>query len=487
MEFKLQLIWLKRDLRIFDHAALANATGETIILYIIEPELWRQADLSSRHYLFLLDCLQDLDHSLRSYNLFLTIRVGDVLDVLVSLKKKYPIKKIISHQETWNNWTYQRDLAVASWCQQNKIAWHEFPNFGVVRGLKNRDMWSKEWNKHMYSRYWPMPEFISVKLDSDPYPAFSDLGLIDDACTFRQKGGRAQAKKDLEFFLKHSSRNYSKNMSSPVTAFEHCSRISTHLAFGAISMREVVQKTNQRLNEIDPKDYIWRRSLRAFIGRLHWHCHFIQKLETEPAIEFNNMHKAYDGLRNETNLDYLNAWKSGRTGYPMVDACMRCLISTGWLNFRMRAMLISFASHHLGLPWQKTGTYLATLFTDYEPGIHWSQVQMQSGTTGINSIRIYNPIKQSIDQDPKGVFLRKWLPELISMPDEYLHTPWVYPVALNGYPKPIVDEKIARKQASACLYGMRKDIEHKKESKKVYLKHGSRKKNIIKVQRELPL
>ena len=136
----------------------------------------------------------------------------------------------------------------------------------------------------------------------------------------------------------------------------------------------------------------------------------------------------------------------------MIDACMRSLIATGWLNFRMRAMLMSFASYHLWLDWRITAPYLASLFTDYEPGIHYSQVQMQSGTTGINSIRIYNPIKQGIDQDPDGTFIRQWIPELKQMDTTYIHMPWQAPLALNGYPLPIVDEKVARKkQRIVCM------------------------------------
>ena len=103
-----------------------------------------------------------------------------------------------------------------------------------------------------------------------------------------------------------------------------------------------------------------------------------------------------------TDITLLNAWENGETGFPFVDACMRYLRKTGWINFRMRAMLMSFASYHLWLDWRKSGKILANFFTDYDPGIHWPQVQMQSGTTGINAIRIYNPIKQGIDQDPQG-------------------------------------------------------------------------------------
>ncbi len=177
---------------------------------------------------------------------------------------------------------------------------------------------------------------------------------------------------------------------------------------------------------------------------------------------------------------------------------MRALTATGWINFRMRAMLMSFASYHLWLHWRKTALHLAKLFTDYEPGIHYSQVQMQSGTTGINSIRIYNPVKQGIDHDPEGSFIRYWIPELAAMDQEFIHTPWQAPDQLNGYPLPIVDEKTARKAAADKLYGLRKSTDHKETARQIAQKHGSRKsgrprgatakkKAKVNTQGELPL
>ena len=153
---------------------------------------------------------------------------------------------------------------------------------------------------------------------------------------------------------------------------------------------------------------------------------------------------------------------------------------TGWINFRMRAMLVSFASYHLWLHWREPALYLARLFTDYEPGIHYSQFQMQSGTTGINSLRIYNPIKQGIDHDPEGVFIRKWVPELASLPTSCIHAPWEMEIFDVDYPKPIVDEVTPRKEAASKLYALRKTFEHKVESATIVVKHGSRKAANIK-------
>jgi deoxyribodipyrimidine photo-lyase len=243
------------------------------------------------------------------------------------------------------------------------------------------------------------------------------------------------------------------------------------------------------------RDPRWLKSLSSFQSRLRWHCHFIQKLESEPEIEHRNMHRGYDNLRcenrdawSEPDTLRFEAWRAGRTGFPFVDACVRCLEETGWMNFRMRSMLVSFASYHLWLHWRFTGEHLARLFTDFEPGIHWCQMQMQSGTTGINTVRIYNPIKQGYDQDPRGVFIRRWVPELESIPDQFVHEPWKYTGSDSGglfdtrldhaadYPGPIVDHLDAYRQAQQRVFEVRKRASSRTESRRIYLKHGSRRR-----------
>jgi deoxyribodipyrimidine photo-lyase len=482
----MQLVWFKRDLRIEDHLPLVEAAGRgpVLPLYILEPELWEQPDLGQRQYLFLTESLSALDSALQSLGQGLIIKVGDSVDILRALHKRHTIQGLWSHQETWNGWTYNRDKRVKQWTKENAIAWHEETQNGVIRCLKSRDYWSSRWHGKMKKPVLSSPETLQIIDEtSDVLLSAQELGLLEDGCVMRQKGGRGEGLKLLQGFLHERGEGYTKEMSSPVTAFDSCSRLSVHLAFGTLSMREVFQASEERTQEIKnmPRGTKgkWPSALRSFSGRLRWHCHFIQKLEDEPRIEFENMHPAYDGLReNDFNEVYFAAWKAGKTGYPMVDACMRALTATGWLNFRMRAMMMSFASYHLWLHWRKPALHLARLFTDYEPGIHYSQAQMQSGTTGINSIRIYNPIKQGVDHDPDGAFIREWLPELADMPQEFIHMPWKAPSQMNGYPIPVVDEKTARKAAAEKLYGLRNNTAHKETARKIVNKHGSRKSGL---------
>jgi deoxyribodipyrimidine photo-lyase len=485
MRQPLNIVWYKRDLRIADHQPLALAAGQgpVLPLYIAEPELWAQPDASARQWVFAAQSLTELQAGLTAMGQPLCVMIGDALHILQTIHETHGIAALWSHEETGNGWTYARDLRVAAWAKSAGIAWHEPRQFGVIRRIKSRNGWAKAWDRDMAKPITPPPAVLQPVAGDWPthIPTATELGLAPDPCRYAQKGGRAEALATLGSFLNERGRDYRYQMSSPVTAFDASSRMSPHLTWGTISMREVAQASWARMRDLKQSDTrdtkSWRASMVSFTGRQHWHCHFMQKLEDEPRIEFENLHRAYNGIRPDTaDAARLAAWSTGNTGFPFIDACMRALNSHGWINFRMRAMLMSFASYHLWLPWRDSGLHLARKFVDYEPGIHWSQVQMQSGTTGINTMRIYNPIKQGYDQDPAGIFVRAFVPELNAVPDAFLHEPWVWPDAADlHYPSPIVDNAKAAKAAREALSVIRKSAGHKAAARKIVNKHGSRK------------
>ena len=485
---EVQIVWFKRDLRTTDHRSLATAAqrGPVLPLFIAEPELWRRPDMSARQWGFVRECLLSLRDQLAALGQPLLVRKGDAVETLEEMRKRYSVVSLWSHEETGNGWTYERDKRVAAWAQRNSVSWRELRQSGVIRRLNSRNGWAKRWDAFMAESMTPRPQLSALEnIEPGNIPTAADLGMKPDACPERQRGGRDAAIECLRTFLEVRGAPYRRAMSSPVAGATHCSRLSPHLAWGALSMRETAQATWARQQQLkaDGVKGGWRGAMSSLQGRLHWRDHFMQKLEDEPVLEFKNLHRAYDGLRSaEPDAARLAAWSKGETGLPFVDACMRMLIATGWMNFRMRAMLTAVASYHLWLDWRKPGEHLARLFTDYEPGIHWPQIQMQSGTTGINTVRIYNPVKQGYDQDPDGAFVRRWVPELAAVPDEFLHEPWRWDGAERlldkAYPAPLVDHLSAAKDARQKVWAVRKNADFRDSAAAIQNKHGSRKSGI---------
>ena len=475
-------MWLKRDLRVHDHPALtlAASLGPVLPAYVVEPELWFQPDASARQWAFVAESLAGLREDLAGIGAPLVVRVGDAVQVLEGLCRRHRINRIVSHEETGNLWTYARDRRVAAWARAAGVEWTEVPQSGVVRRLPSRDIWTASRDGFMAAPAPPVPALQAVEgVEPGLIPSARALKLAADPCPHRQLGGRTRGVELLDSFLAQRGEPYRVAMSSPLTAERACSRLSPHFAVGALSIREVVQAVAAR--QAERPGGKWGGSLSSFQSRLAWRDHFIQKLEDQPSIETRDLHPVAVTRPREMDATRLVAWANGETGLPFLDACMRYLRATGWLNFRMRAMVISVASYHLWLDWRATGAHLARMFTDYEPGIHWPQVQMQSGTTGINIPRIYNPVKQGLDQDPTGAFTRRWLPELAGVPDAFLQEPWLWPEArkLLGqrYPEPIIDVASAAREARDLIWSARRSAGFAEVAGQIVQRHASRSGN----------
>lgn len=492
------IVWFKRDLRLADHQPLCEAAahGKVLGLYLYEPELIASAEFGARHLRFINEALHELKAGFAARGGRLITRHGEAVAELQRLAAEFEIQGLWSHAETGNWITYQRDLRVLDWCADRGLEWHEFRQDGVIRRLKNRNGWSRRWEDTMSGPIVAAPKRIRSPRAGSSVGILdqTDLGMEPEDLSEHQVGGEKSARKTLDSFLLKRGVNYRQDMSSPVAGWQGCSRVSPYLTWGCISMKTVNRAAEHRLADLRANrtagveiDRRWLASLKSFQGRLRWHCHFMQKLEDEPAMEFQNLCRAYDGMREDAfNEEFFAAWKAGRTGYPMVDACMRAVAATGWLNFRMRAMVVSFASYHLWLHWRRTGEYLGRMFLDFEPGIHYSQFQMQSGTTGINSVRIYSPPKQARDQDPTGAFIRQWVPELQHVPDAFLAEPHRLSLDQQGefgcllardYPKPIVEHAVAYREAKQRVAEYRRRPETREAAREVFFKHGSRKRS----------
>jgi deoxyribodipyrimidine photo-lyase len=474
----INVFWFKRDLRTIDHPALKKAIDDglpLLLVYIFEPSLLNDGHYHPRHWKFVEESLVDLEARLAEYKLKLHIFHGEAKDIFSSLIQKLQIHKVFSTQETGIRITYDRDIEIANLLKENGIEWSESQNNGVIRGLKNRQQWVKSWYDHVLAPL-ETPDLSAAKncsLDLEKFRYKFQYANKDFDFT-SQAGGEKEAFDRLDEFSKETIFNYNKHISKPLESRTSCSRLSPYIAWGNISVRYVYQFIKNQ-SQLQGRIYT-----KAFRDRLRWHCHFIQKFEMEDRMEFQNINRGYDGIRDEINENLLEAFFDGKTGFPLVDACIRCLKSTGYINFRMRAMLVSFATHHLWLPWQSVSKFLAQHFLDFEPGIHYAQIQMQAGTTGTNTIRIYNPVKQSHDHDPEGIFIKMWIPELSHFPKEYIHEPWKIPPIIqqtsdeakhNRYPLPIIDLGKTYREARERLWNARKKKITKLEAQRILKKH----------------
>lgn len=466
-----QVVWFKRDLRIEDHTALVSATaaGPVLCVYAVELDHWNQTCTSDRQWQFVRECLLSLDAQLKSSGTSLEVHVSPVITMLEALYLRLGPFILHSHQETGGLWTYARDRAVGVWCREHGVHWREYPQSGVVRPVSRRGRRFKEhwddWVAAPLKRlpdqlFWLEPDvrqtvlLLPTVIKTDPLP-----------CVGRQSGGLESARELLDSFLSSRGQGYGANMSSPATAEHGCSRLSPHIAHGTLSLRQIAQ-TMLQAREHAPRTH-WHRQLHSYVTRLWWHCYALQVLENQPEMERRALVPEMEQLIRPMDRARFDAWRLGRTGWPMVDACMRFLHHHGWLNFRMRAMLVTVATHTLSLPWRPVADWLSQMFVDFEPGIHYTQIQMHSSMAASPVLRLYNPVTQARELDPQGHFVRRWVPELAAVPDDWIAIPWDMPanvrhqfglVGATDYPAPLVDFKRAHRSVKADIATLRSGL-----------------------------
>lgn len=484
MKYKQGIWWIKRDLRLLDNPALNQALEmceQVLPVYVFEPDWLKAEDTSSFHVQAVLQALEDLRAGLQARGASLVILKGRMTEVLNFLQQQHPFEALFSHQEIGSDRTSTRNRQLESWCQLRGIDWHQPMQTGVFRD-GGRQLRENRWRNWIGEPLEPVPERIPCPETSlgQSLPELASFGLWLPAraqAAQLQLVNERMARRTLKTFLAERGLEYAEAVDSPSRSLEHSSRLSVHLAWGTLSPRVVWQQTRARLRSLDEAEddasRQWRDSLESFRHRLQWRDHFIQRLASEPEMEFRALHPAYRYLPQEQRHAhrYLQAWSSGQTGYPLVDAAMRCLNATGFINFQLRALLVSFACHVLHLDWRSIHPHLAKSFRDYEPGIHLSQLQMQAGVSGINSLRVYSPLRQLMLRDPRLEFVQLWVPELkgTTLAELSLGDPSRF-----DYPAPIVEFGPRARQTLEQIYAIKRQEQHSPATLEVVNKHADR-------------
>lgn len=477
-----QVVWFKsHDLRVSDHEPFFNALksfrlkGNVTFLFIHEPEQIAQPHSARHHQLFLFECLDSLNAELQKLGLNLLELCGDPKEIFHTLHRIEPISVVHAHRETSDLFGYDRDTAMRSWFKQNNISFDESMNNGVSRANELRKPFVQYCDESIRTTIKaPNGQDLSSRqfhislqsISRREVPAAS--GCDKEG---RQIGGRDKALSlKNKFFNVRAMQRYPYSLSGPNTAADGCSRLSPYLAYGVVSDREVmhwvndaVTKAHASLSAVEFEKF--QSTARFYLDRLSWRHGYFQASESNPLVQIEPILPAFKGVKESEFIpELLDAWQDGKTGYPFIDAGMRWLNATGYCNMRLRATLMSFGAHLLWLPTDKLALHLGRQFTDFCPAIHFVITQLIAGSTHFGQVMVYNPVGQSQEFDPKGVFIRHWCPELKDVPLEYLHTPWQMPLSLQAsvgvkigetYPAPVVDYERAMSAAKNRTLALR--------------------------------
>jgi deoxyribodipyrimidine photo-lyase len=447
------VVWHREHLRVRDQPAVAAAADEADVvvpLFVFDPAFYGDDGLAcDGRVRFLHECLFDLDDRYDTASAGrggLTYAHGDPLAVLSAFVDAG--WAVVAARTPTGRYGLERDEAA------RELGVRLVDGDGLVRDVERT---RRDWN-----------ERVEAHLTDDRYePSLADATLAEvttgvtvagiettyDTTPEKSKvpeGGTTAAREALAAFVARID-DYPGSISSPLDARDGCSGLSPYIRFGCLSVRQVYQ----HVREHAPAGH----GREMFESRLLWNRHYNQKLADWPGWLDTAVNPELEGFnREEYDPELVAAWKEGRTGYPMVDAAMRCLRGTGWLNFRMRAMAASAYYHLLQQPWRIGADWYHHHLIDSDAAINYTQWQSQAGLVGKPGLRLYNPRKQVRDQDPEGEWIREWVPELEGLPAEHLPQPEKTPrhvqaecgVDVGGpgadYPRPVVEYETAKER-----------------------------------------
>lgn len=459
------LAWIRRDLRLSDHAVLSEATAladQTAVLFVFDTNILSSLEPDDRRVTFIRKSLIEVDEGLRRHGSRLIVRIGDPLQIVPEVAQQLGVDTVYAGRD-FEPYAIERDADVGCLLSRHGIRFEQ-PLDHVIQGADELFNQTGEpfrvftpYSKAWLARY--QPEMAAERVvDLEKLMPADRLEGVGQPWDWQGIGfeendlwvqpGESGARRQFREFLP-AIESYAALRDFP--AREATSGLSVHLRFGTLSIRECVREAVARLPHSQKwlSELIWREFYSMILGQF-------------PHVVESTFQPAYRDLEWPGDPAHFEAWKEGRTGYPIVDAAMRCLNATGWMHNRLRMVVASFLTKDLLLDWRLGEAYFAQKLLDFElasnnGGWQWA------ASTGVDAqpyFRIFNPILQSKKFDPDGVFIRRWCPELASLKNEWIHFPSEAPMFDQmdagceigvHYPAPIVRHAEQKERAVALL------------------------------------
>ncbi|MEW6515140.1 MAG: deoxyribodipyrimidine photo-lyase [Pseudomonadota bacterium] len=460
------LVWFRRDLRDFDHAAFSRALrahARVFCVFVFDTDILDPLPRPDRRVDFILQAVNELDVALRARGGGLIVRHGRALEEIPRLAAELDVAAVFANRD-YEPFARQRDATVAAAlaaagrsfidCKDQVIferdevltqAGTPFSVFTPYARAWRAKLTPGDLAAHDCSS---APGQLAAPGAVPPAPTvtLADLGFAPT--DLKIPCGMSGGAQLFEDFLTRIDR-YHETRDFP--AVKGVSYLSPHLRFGTVSIRQLAAVAHAESLQARGK------GAETWLNELIWREFYQMILWQRPDVVDHSFKPEYDALVWDDAPALLEAWKTGRTGYPLVDAALRQLLHSGWMHNRLRMVSASFLTKDLGIDWRLGERHFAAWLLDYElasnnGGWQWAA---STGCDAQPYFRIFNPVTQSEKFDPQGKFIRRYVPELENVPDKFIHAPWKMPLPPAAYPAPVVDHVAARERTLARFSGVR--------------------------------